>query len=216
MRIVIADDSVLLREGLQLILSEAGHRVVGSAESGDELVPMALELRPDLVISDIRMPPSNTDEGLQAALRIRQEWPEAPIMLLSQYVVLTYATELLASGNGPIGYLLKDRVSDLTSFLDGVQRVADGGTVMDPEVVAQVMSRARRRDPLAALTPREREVLEQMAEGHTNVRIAQNLVISEGAVEKHSQRIFAKLDLHTDQAVHRRVRAVLTLLDEAR
>lgn len=216
MRIVIADDSVLLREGLQLILSEAGHRVVGSATSGDELIPMALELRPDLVISDIRMPPSNTDEGLQAALRIRQEWPEAPIMLLSQYVVLTYATELLASGDGPIGYLLKDRVSDLTSFLDGVRRVADGGTVMDPEVVAQVMSRARRRDPLAALTPREREVLEQMAEGHTNVRIAQNLVISEGAVEKHSQRIFAKLGLHTDQAVHRRVRAVLTLLDEAR
>lgn len=212
MRVVIADDSVLLREGLQLILTDHGHDVVGGAGDGEELVTMALELRPDLIISDIRMPPSNTDEGLRAAMEIRIEWPEAPILLLSQYVVLTYATDLLASGSGSIGYLLKDRVSDLDSFLDAVERVSGGGMVLDPEVVAQVMGRARRADPLADLTPREREVLEQMAEGHTNAGIARRLVISEGAVEKHAQRIFAKLGLQTDQEVHRRVRAVLTAL----
>lgn len=212
MRVVIADDSVLLREGLQLILTDHGHDVVGGAGDGEELVTMALELRPDLILSDIRMPPSNTDEGLRAAMEIRIEWPEAPILLLSQYVVLTYATDLLASGSGSIGYLLKDRVSDLDSFLDAVERVSGGGMVLDPEVVAQVMGRARRADPLADLTPREREVLEQMAEGHTNAGIARRLVISEGAVEKHAQRIFAKLGLQTDQEVHRRVRAVLTAL----
>ena len=212
MRILIADDSVLLREGLALILGDGGHEVIASVGTGDELVSRSLAMRPDLVISDIRMPPSHTDEGLQAAVRIRQQWPSAPILLLSQYVVLSYATELLASGAGAIGYLLKDRVSDIDEFLDAVERVAHGGMVLDPEVIAQVMGRGRTSDPLAALTPREREVLELMAEGHTNAGIAKRLVVTEGAVEKHTQRIFAKLDLGSDADVHRRVTAVLKLL----
>lgn len=212
MRVIIADGSVLLREGLALILSDEGHEVLASVGDGDELVKRTLALRPDLVISDIRMPPSHTDEGLQAAMRIRAQWPQAPILLLSQYVVLSYATELLASGAGAIGYLLKDRVSDLESFSDAVTRVAGGGMVLDPEVIAQMMGRHRRDDPLTALTPREREVLELMAEGHTNAGIARRMVVTEGAVEKHTQRIFAKLGLHEDADVHRRVRAVLTLL----
>lgn len=212
MRILIADDSVLLREGLSLILGDGGHEVVASVATGDELVARSLAMRPDLVISDIRMPPSHTDEGLQAAMRIRQQWPSAPILLLSQYVVLSYATELLASGTGAIGYLLKDRVSDIDEFLDAVDRVAHGGMVLDPEVVAQVMGRGRAADPVAALTPREREVLELMAEGNTNAGIARRLVVTEGAVEKHTQRIFAKLGLGIDVDVHRRVSAVLKLL----
>ena len=213
MRIVIADDSVLLREGLALILSEGGHEVVAAVGSGDELVSRALAMRPDLVISDIRMPPSHTDEGLRAATQIRQAWPQAPILLLSQYVVLSYATELLASGEGAIGYLLKDRVSDIDSFLDAVERVAGGGMVLDPEVVAQVMGKQRRDDPLDALSAREREVLELMAEGHTNAGIARRMVVTEGAIEKHTQRLFTKLGLSGDAEVHRRVRAVLTLLN---
>ncbi|MGA4506512.1 response regulator [Propionibacteriaceae bacterium G1746] len=212
MQILIADDSVLLREGLALILAEGGHEVIGMVEDGDALVGRALASRPDLVISDIRMPPSHTDEGLQAAMRIRADWPDAPILLLSQYVVLSYATDLLSSGTGAIGYLLKDRVSDIDTFLDAVDRVAAGGMVLDPEVVAQVMRRGRRDDPVATLTPREREVLELMAEGHTNAGIAKRLFVTEGAVEKHTQRIFAKLGLSADADVHRRVAAVLTLL----
>ena len=212
MRILIADDSVLLREGLSLILSDGGHEVIASVGTGDELVSRSLAMRPDLVVSDIRMPPSHTDEGLRAAMRIRAEWPSAPILLLSQYVVLSYATELLASGTGAIGYLLKDRVSDIDEFLDAVERVAAGGMVLDPEVIAQVMGRGRAADPVASLTPREREVLELMAEGHTNAGIARRLVVTEGAVEKHTQRIFAKLGLHSDADVHRRVTAVLKLL----
>ena len=207
MRVLIADDSVLLREGLALILADGGHEVVGGVGTGDELVSRCLSLRPDLTISDIRMPPSHTDEGLRACVRIRETWAQAPILLLSQYIVLSYATELLS-----IGYLLKDRVSDLDSFFDAVERVGGGGMVLDPEVVAQLMGRGRRDDPVAALTPREREVLELMAEGHTNAGIARRLVVSEGAVEKHNQRIFAKLGLHANGDVHRRVSAVLTLL----
>ncbi|MFC2267753.1 MAG: LuxR C-terminal-related transcriptional regulator, partial [Peptidiphaga sp.] len=207
-----ADDSVLLREGLALILADGGHEVVGGVGTGDELVSRCLSLRPDLTISDIRMPPSHTDEGLRACVRIRETWAQAPILLLSQYIVLSYATELLSSGSGSIGYLLKDRVSDLDSFFDAVERVGGGGMVLDPEVVAQLMGRGRRDDPVAALTPREREVLELMAEGHTNAGIARRLVVSEGAVEKHNQRIFAKLGLHANGDVHRRVSAVLTLL----
>lgn len=213
MRILIADDSVLLRQGLALILEDGGHEVIGSVATGEELVGRALASRPDLVVSDIRMPPSHTDEGLRAAKRIRESWPDAPILLLSQYIVLSYASELLASGSGAIGYLLKDRVSDIDTFLDAVERVASGGMVLDPEVVAQVMGRGRRNDPVAQLTPREREVLEIMAEGHTNAAIAQRLFITEGAVEKHTQRIFAKLDLPADAGTHRRVTAVLTLLE---
>ncbi|MFC2458976.1 LuxR C-terminal-related transcriptional regulator [Peptidiphaga sp.] len=212
MRVLIADDSVLLREGLALILADGGHEVVGGVGTGDELVSRCLSLRPDLTISDIRMPPSHTDEGLRACVRIRETWAQAPILLLSQYIVLSYATELLSSGSGSIGYLLKDRVSDLDSFFDAVERVGGGGMVLDPEVVAQLMGRGRRDDPVAALTPREREVLELMAEGHTNAAIARRLVVSEGAVEKHNQRIFAKLGLHANGDVHRRVSAVLTLL----
>ncbi len=212
MRILIADDSVLLREGLRLILTDADHEVVGQVGTGEELVSQALALRPDLVISDIRMPPSHTDEGLRASVRLRREWPTAPIVLLSQYIVVAYAEELLASGGGSIGYLLKDRVSDLDAFLDAVERVAAGGMVLDPEVVAQWMGRRRAQDPVAALTPRERQVLELMAQGQTNAGIARDLVITEGAVEKHTQRIFAKLGLHADPDVHRRVTAVLTLL----
>ena len=211
MRVLIADDSVLLREGLALILADGGHEVVGGVGTGDELVSRCLSLRPDLTISDIRMPPSHTDEGLRACVRIRETWAQAPILLLSQYIVLSYATELLSSGSGSIGYLLKDRVSDLDSFFDAVERVGGGGMVLDPEVVAQLMGRGRRDDPVAALTPREREVLELMAEGHTNAGIARRLVVSEGAV-KHNQRIFAKLGLHANGDVHRRVSAVLTLL----
>ena len=212
MRILIVDDSVLLREGLRLLLTEDGHDVIGVLGDGDALVTQALAQRPDLVIADIRMPPSHTDEGLQAAIRLRAEWPTAPIMLLSQYVVADYADELLASGQGAIGYLLKDRVSDIDSFLDAVRRVADGGVVLDPEVIAQAVGRRRARDRLASLTPREREVLELMAEGHTNALIAQRLVVTEGAIEKHSQRLFAKLGLAEDAQVHRRVAAVLRLL----
>lgn len=213
MRILIADDSVLLRQGLALILGEAGHEIIGSLDNGDDLVARALALRPDLIISDIRMPPAHTDEGLRAASRIRAAWSDAPILLLSQYVVLSYVTELLAAGGGALGYLLKDRVADIDSFLDAVDRVAGGGLVLDPEVVAQAMGRGRRDDPLTSLSARERDVLELMAAGHTNVGIAKRLVVTEGAVEKHTQRIFAKLGLSADAEVHRRVTAVLTLLN---
>lgn len=211
MRILIADDSFLLREGIALLLEEAGHEVVGSVADGEELVERCLVLRPDLTVSDIRMPPSHRDEGLRAAVRIREAWPEAPVLMLSQYVVLGYASELFSSGRGAVGYLLKDRVGDLDSFLDAVERVAAGGVVLDPQVVSQLMVRGRGGDPLADLTPRERDVLELMAEGHTNAVIARRLVVTEGAVEKHSQRIFAKLGLG-EPGLHRRVAAVLRLL----
>ena len=211
MRVLIADDSALLREGLRLLLEDAGHEVVASAASGTELIARALKHRPDLVIADIRMPPSHTDEGLRAAQQIRRAWPEAPILLLSQYVVVSYATELIESGVSATGYLLKDRVFDIRSFLDAVERVASGGVAIDPDVVAQVIA-SRRRTPLDELTPREREVLELMGEGMTNTGIAERLFVSEGAVEKHTQRLFAKLGLSPDASVHRRVTAVLTLL----
>lgn len=210
MQVVIADDSVLLREGLRLILEDAGHRIVAMCADGPGMVEAALDARPDLVIADIRMPPSHTDEGLRAAARIREQWPQAPILLLSQYVVRSYAEELLASGNGAIGYLLKDRVADIAGFLASAERVAGGGIVLDPDVVAQVLVRRRASDPVESLTAREREVLGLMAQGLTNAVIAERLVVTEGAVEKHTQRIFAKLGLHDD--VHRRVSAVLMLL----
>lgn len=212
MRVLIADDSVLLREGLTFILDDGGHEVIAAVGSGTELVPRALELRPELIITDIRMPPSNTDESLRAAVEIRKKWADAPILLLSQYVVAAYVQELLADGGSRLGYLLKDRVADIDTFLDAADRVAGGGLVLDPEVVSQVFGRGRNNDPLQQLTAREREVLELMAEGHTNTGIAQRLFVTEGAIEKHTQRIFGKLGLHADPSVHRRVKAVLTLL----
>ena len=211
MRVLIADDSALIREGLRLVLEDNDHEVAGTAATGTELMVRALELRPDLIISDIRMPPSHTDEGLRAAQEIRREWPEAPIVLLSQYVVVGYATELIESGERSTGYLLKDRVFDIRTFLESIERVAAGGVAIDPDGVGQVIA-SRRRTPLDELTPREREVLELMGEGLTNAGISQRLFISGGAVEKHTQRLFAKLGLSEDASVHRRVTAVLTLL----
>lgn len=211
MRVVIADDSFLLREGLQLLLAEAGHEVVASVADGPSFVAGMLDERPDLGVVDVRMPPSHTDEGLRAAVDVRRSWPAARLVVLSQYVEVSYADELLATGDGGVGYLLKDRVSDLDDFLGAVQAVAAGGTALDPLVVRQLMG--RHRDPLADLTPREREVLSLMAEGRSNAAIAEALTVSLAGVEKHTQRIFAKLGLAPgDDTAHRRVTAVLTYL----
>lgn len=210
MKVVLADDSLLLREGLQLILADAGHEVVAAVADGPALVAAALEHRPDVVIADVRMPPSHTDEGLRAAVAIRAEWPQAAILVLSQYVVHSYADDLLASGTGGVGYLLKDRVAEIDAFLNDVATIAAGGTVLDPQVVAQLMT--RRRDPIESLTAREREVLELMAQGMSNAAVAAHLVVTEGAVEKHTQRIFARLGLAPDNSQHRRVLAVLRYL----
>lgn len=210
MRIVIADDSLLLREGLQLLLTEAGHEVVASVGDGTSFVDVALEHRPDVSIVDVRMPPSHTDEGLRAAVDVRRAWPAAPVMVLSQYVEVSYADELLAGGQGSVGYLLKDRVSDIDDFLSALERVAAGGTAMDPLVISQLMS--RRKDPLDQLTAREREVLQLMAQGMSNTSIAAALTVTLGGVEKHTQRIFAKLGLLADDSANRRVLAVLRFL----
>lgn len=212
MRIVIADDSVLLREGLQLLLHEVGHEVVAAVADGPGFTEAMLAERPDLGVVDVRMPPSHTDEGLRAAVEVRSQWPEARVMVLSQYVEVSYAEELLAADtDGGVGYLLKDRVSDLDEFHRAIHTVADGGTVLDPMVVRQLMS--RQRDPLAGLTDREREVLALMAEGRSNAAIAESLHVTLGGVEKHTQRIFAKLDLYQDDtAAHRRVLAVIRYL----
>ncbi|MGY0234914.1 response regulator [Longispora urticae] len=212
MRIVVADDAVLLREGLVRLLAEAGCEVVAAVGDGPSLVAAVVEHRPDVSIVDVRMPPSHTDEGLRAAVEARRLVPGTPVLLLSQYVEVSYADDLLADARGAIGYLLKDRVVDLDEFLDGLRRVAGGGTVLDPEVVSQLMVRRRRNDPLATLTPREREVLELMAEGYSNTAVARKLVVTEGAVEKHVRNIFTKLDLPQDSDQHRRVLAVLAYL----
>lgn len=218
MRVVLADDSLLLREGLGLILADAGHEVVAAVGDGPAFVEAALAHRPDVSCVDVRMPPSHTDEGLRAAVEVRRLMPGAPVLVLSQYVEVSYAAELLAGAGaggevGGVGYLLKDRVSELATFLDALTSVAQGGTALDPQVVAQLMR--RRRDPLAGLTPRELEVLAAMAEGLSNAAVARRLVVTEGAVEKHTQRIFAKLDLHADTSTHRRVQAVLAFLQAA-
>lgn len=212
MRIVIADDSLLLREGLERLLVESGHDVVAAVGDGPGFVAAALEHRPDVSIVDVRMPPSHTDEGLRAAVQVRAAWPEARILVLSQYIVLSYARELLAAGTGGVGYLLKDRVSDIAEFLDAVARVAAGGTVLDPQVVAQVLSVRRPGRLLDTLTPREAEVLTLMAQGRSNAAIASQLVVSEGAVTKHINRVFAKLGLPPDDADNRRVLAVLAFV----
>lgn len=209
MRIVIAEDSVLLRAGLTRILSEAGEDVVASVGDADELVKTVCRLHPDLVVVDVRMPPTHTDDGLRAAMHIRGAWPEIGILVLSQYVEERYATDLLADGVTGLGYLLKDRIADVADFLGAVRRVGEGGTALDPEVVAQLLARARRRDPLERLSPREREVLGLMAEGRSNPAIARQLVVSDKAVEKHVGNILMKLDLPPAEDDHRRVLAVL-------
>jgi DNA-binding NarL/FixJ family response regulator len=211
MRVVVADDAVLLREGLVRLLTENGHEVVAVVGDGPSLVTAIITHRPDASIVDVRMPPSHTDEGLRASVQARQLVPGSPVLVLSQYVEVSYADDLLADRRGGVGYLLKDRVADIADFLDALHRVAGGGTVLDPEVVAQLVTR-RGRGPLDALTPREREVLALMAEGRSNTAIARTLVVTDGAVEKHVKNIFTKLDLPPDEEQHRRVLAVLTYL----
>jgi DNA-binding NarL/FixJ family response regulator len=209
---VIADDAVLLREGLVRLLTEQGHDVVAAVGDGPALVDAVVEHRPEVSIVDVRMPPSHTDEGLRAAVEARRRVPGTPVLVLSQYVEVSYADDLLADRAGAVGYLLKDRVAAIGEFLDALGRVAAGGTVLDPEVVAQLLVRRRRDDPLRELTPREREVLSLMAEGRSNTSIARGLVVSDGAVEKHVRNIFTKLQLPPDDEQHRRVLAVLAYL----
>jgi DNA-binding NarL/FixJ family response regulator len=213
MRIVIAEDSVLLRAGLVSLLEEAGHEVVAAVGDGEALIDAVDRQLPDLAVVDVRMPPTFADEGLRAALTVRARHPATGILVLSQYVEERYAGELLATEGNGIGYLLKDRVADVREFLDALTRVGGGGTALDPEVVAQLLARSRRQDPLERLTPREREVLGLMAEGRSNAAIAEALVVSDGAVEKHVTSIFAKLDLLPAEQDHRRVLAVLRWLE---
>jgi DNA-binding NarL/FixJ family response regulator len=211
MRVVIAEDDVLLREGLAGLISRFGHEVVASVGDAAALPEAVREHRPDVVVTDVRMPPGFTDEGLRAAVALRAESP-LPVLVLSQYVEQTYAAELLESGDGAgVGYLLKDRVGEVAEFVDALTRVASGGTVVDPEVVRQLLR--RRRDPLQRLTPRELEVLGLIAEGRSNASIARELVVTEAAVAKHIASIFTKLDLPPTGDGHRRVLAVLTYLD---
>ena len=212
MRVLIAEDSVLLRAGLTRLLLDAGLDVIASVGDATALVEAVERHRPDLAVVDVRMPPTNTDDGLRAALTIRSKWPEVGILVLSQYVEERYATELLAHDTAGLGYLLKDRVADVADFLGAVHRVAEGGTALDPEVVTQLLARSRRRDPLAALSPREREVLGHMAAGLSNSAIAHVLVVNDGTVEKHVSNIFTKLDLPPADRTHRRVLAVLRWL----
>ncbi|AZS73181.1 MULTISPECIES: LuxR C-terminal-related transcriptional regulator [Streptomyces] len=212
MRVVIAEDNALLREGLVLLLTSAGHEVAAVAASGPEVLPALLEHRPDAAVLDVRMPPGFRDEGLRAALAARREIPGLPVLVLSQYVEETYAAELLGGGASGVGYLLKDRVGRVDEFLDALERVAAGGTALDPEVVTELMTR-RRDDPLDTLTPREREVLQLMAEGRDNTTIAQLLVVSDRAVSKHIGNVFAKLGLPAGDTGHRRVLAVLAYLN---
>ena len=210
MRIVIAEDLMLLREGLASLLTDAGHEVVGAVGDGDALLDALEAHRPDLAIVDVRMPPTQTDEGVRAAVEARRRRPDAAILILSQYVEERYASEVLSSGAKGIGYLLKDRVADAHEFVAAAARVAAGGTVIDPEVVSQLIGRRQR--PIDLLTPREREVLALMAEGHSNSSIVERLEISQSAVEKHVRKVFTKLGLPETEHHHRRVLAVLSYL----
>jgi DNA-binding NarL/FixJ family response regulator len=210
MRVAIAEDSVLLRKGLILLLEEAGHEVVASVADGEAFLRAVNDTRPDACVVDVRMPPTFTDEGLRAALLVRDQWPDVGVLVLSQWVEERYATELIAGRPHGVGYLLKDRVADVAEFLDALDRVAAGGSALDPEVVAQLL--ARSRHPLGDLTPREREVLALMAEGRSNAAIAAALVVGAGAVEKHINNIFTKLGLAPAERDHRRVLAVLRYL----
>ncbi|MEU4673137.1 response regulator transcription factor [Amycolatopsis sp. NPDC023774] len=211
MRVVIAEDAVLLRAGVTRLLADEGIDTVAAVDNGDDLLGAVTEHRPDLAIVDVRMPPTFTDEGLRAALAARTAVPGLPVLVLSQYVEESYAVELLSGGAGGVGYLLKERVADVADFLDAVRRVAGGGTAIDPDVIAQLMARGR-HNPLDALTARESEVLGLMAQGLSNTAIANRLVVSHGAVEKHIGNIFSKLGLEASSEEHRRVRAVLTYL----
>jgi DNA-binding NarL/FixJ family response regulator len=212
-RIVIAEDSVLLRDGLSRLLADHGHEVVGAVEDATQLMQVVEHESPELVVLDVRMPPTHTDEGIRAALELRGERPELPIVVLSQYVEENYASELLSGDLGGIAYVLKDRVTDVGQFLETVDRTAEGGTVIDPEVVSQLLARTRRQTKLSELSPREREVLGLMAEGRSNAAIADKLVITQRAVEKHVKNIFQKLRLAPADTDHRRVLAVLRYLE---
>jgi DNA-binding NarL/FixJ family response regulator len=211
-RVVLAEDSVLLREGVARILDEAGFEVVGQAGNADELLLKVRSYSPDVAIVDIRRPPTHTDEGLRAAQEIREKHPTCGVLVLSQYVEATYAMELLAESAEGVGYLLKDRVSDVNEFADAVRRVGEGGSALDPTIVSQLVGRRRRDDPIDQLTPREREVLGLMAEGRSNSGIAEQLVVTDRAVEKHVTSIFSKLRLPAASEDHRRVLAVLAYL----
>ena len=212
MRVIVAEDSTLLREGLVRLLVDEGHDVIASVGDADALLA-AVELdHPDIVVTDVRMPPGNSDEGLRAALTIRSRWPEVAVLVLSQYVENRYAAELISGPGGKVGYLLKDRVAQVDEFLDALDRVAGGGTAFDPEVVRQLLSRTTRSNPLERLTPRERDVLELMAQGLTNGRIAADLFISVSSVEKHINAVFDKLGLANSTGMSRRVMAVVAYL----
>lgn len=215
MRVVLAEDQALLRDGLVRLLSAHGFEVAAAVETGPDLLDALLAERPDVAVADIRLPPTHRNEGLAASLQARRRVPGLPVLILSQHVEPLYARELLSDGAGSVGYLLKDRVSNVRSFMDAVRTVAAGGTAMDSEVVAQMLARRSRDERLGALTPREREVLAAMAEGHANAGIAARLVITEKAVSNHINAIFAKLGLLPDQDGNRRVLAVLAFLDAA-
>jgi DNA-binding NarL/FixJ family response regulator len=212
MRVVVADDSVLMREGIVRLLEEAGHEVVAQAGDAEDLMRKVRAHKPDVAVVDIRMPPTNTDDGLRAALALRTELPDTGVLVLSQYVEEGYAVDLLSEGGEGVGYLLKDRVADVRLFTDAVERVAEGGSALDPEVVSHMLQRKRSDDPLDELTPREREVLGLMAEGRSNRAVAEQLVVTERAIEKHVTSIFGKLRLAAAPEDHRRVLAVLAYL----
>ncbi|MEU5879044.1 response regulator transcription factor [Spirillospora sp. NPDC047279] len=212
MRVMLAEDSTLLREGLVRLLAEEGHEVVAAVGDADALLAAVEAAPPDVVVVDVRMPPTHTDEGLRAALEIRRRWPAVGVLVLSQYVEKRYATELITADTTGVGYLLKDRVAQVDEFLDALDRVGEGGAAFDPEVVRQLVVRSSKADPLSRLTPRERDVLDHMAQGHTNASIAAHLHVSQSAVEKHVNAIFDKLDLSHTTGYSRRVLAVLRYL----
>ncbi|MFG2167076.1 response regulator [Micromonospora chersina] len=212
MRIVLAEDSTLLREGLARLLADEGHQVVAATADAEQLVTAVEQHRPDVVVTDVRMPPTNTDDGLRAALEIRRRWPDVAVLVLSQYVERRYAAKLLADRSEGVGYVLKDRVAQVEDFLDALDRVAAGSTALDPEVVRQLISATSHADPLSRLTPRERDVLHHMAQGHTNAAIAERLHISQSAIEKHVNTIFDKLDLSHATGYSRRILAILRYL----
>jgi DNA-binding NarL/FixJ family response regulator len=212
-RIVIVEDSALLRDGLTRMLTDHGHEIVGAIDDAVGLKQLVEREGAELVVLDVRMPPTHTDEGIRAALELRSQWPDLPIVVLSQYVEENYASELLAGDLGGVGYVLKDRVTDVGQFVKTVERVGEGGTAIDPEVVSQLIARTRRQQPIADLSPREREVLGLMAEGRSNGAIAEELVITQRAVEKHVKNIFQKLRLAPAETDHRRVLAVLRYLE---